>query len=312
MEHPEVYILLAAYQGEKYIRRQLESVLAQDYPNIRLILSDDGSTDGTIQILEEYAAAHPEKITHYRATGRFGSAQRHFLHLLTEFHDAPYIMFCDQDDVWHKDKVRVTLCKMQQLERGENIPAMVHTDLRVVDEKLMEISPSFWKHSNLDGSRLALNQLLVQNVVTGCTMMINRSLAELVCRSVPDRGILMHDWWIGLLASACGRTGFLPVPTVDYRQHGNNAVGAKNVRSGAYLWHRLTSKNMRRSLMDAAQQAEVFQNSYEDLLTAEQMVLLSAFVEAQKKPFLARNVVYLRHKLIKYGAVRKIAQFLSL
>ena len=230
MEAPIVYILLAAYNGCAYIREQIDSLLLQDHTAIKIILSDDGSSDDTLKILNEYAQKYPEKILHYRSGVRFGCAQKHFMHLLGVFQDAPYLMFCDQDDVWHTDKVRKTLAKMQKLENGEMVPTMVHTDLRVVDGDLKEISPSFWKHSNLDGSRLALNQLLVQNVVTGCTMMINRPLAQLACRSVPQK-VLMHDWWLALLASACGRTGFLTEQTIDYRQHGNNSVGAKDVRS---------------------------------------------------------------------------------
>lgn len=312
MDAPKVCILLAAHNGQKFIGQMIDSVLMQDHENILLVLSDDGSEDETGRILDEYASAYPDRVVHYNSGRKFGSAQQHFMHLLTKFHDAPYIMFCDQDDVWHPDKVRKTLSKMQELEIGDNVPVMVHTDLRVVDENLREISPSFWQHSNLDGSRLALNQLLVQNVVTGCTMMINRSLAELACRSIPDRGMLMHDWWIALLASACGKTGFVPAATIDYRQHGNNTVGAKNVRSVTYLWRRITSRPMRNALRDAAGQAEAFLNCYRDLLSAEQTDLLTAFSEAQEKTLLARNGVYCRFGLVKYGIVRKIAQFLGL
>ena len=166
METSIVYILLASYNGHAYIREQIESLLTQSYPFVKIVLSDDGSSDGTDKILDEYAEKHPDKVTHYRSGERFGCAQNHFMHLLGAFQDAPYIMFCDQDDVWHKDKVSNTLQVMRQLENGEPVPVLVHTDLRVVDDTLQEISPSFWKHSNLDGSRLALNQLLVQPVTT--------------------------------------------------------------------------------------------------------------------------------------------------
>lgn len=312
MSESVVYVLLATYNGEAYIRQMLESVLKQDYPCIHIIVSDDGSNDGTESILEEYATANPEKITHYKSGMRFGCAQKHFMHLLSKFQDAPYIMFCDQDDVWHPDKVRKTLEKMKSIEANSSIPSMVHTDLRVVDGDLAEISPSFCKHSKLDGTRLALNQLLVQNVVTGCTMMINNSLAKIACENYSEDGMMMHDWWLALLASSCGKTGFLDEATIDYRQHGNNSVGAKNVYSLKYLIRRLQSKRMRDSLKDSAYQAECFLSCYDALLDANSKELLSAFAKTASLGCLERNEVYFRYHLFKYGIVRKFGQILGI
>ena len=306
MEKATVLVLLATYNGENFIRPMVDSVLAQDYQNIKIILSDDNSRDSSPAILEEYAQKHPDKVVHYRSGMRFGCAQKHFMHLLSKFRDAPYIMFCDQDDVWHPDKIRKTLEKMRQVEQDASVPAMVHTDLRVVDRDLKELSPSFWIHSDLDGSRLALNQLLVQNVVTGCTMMINHALAELACREIPENAMLMHDWWLALLASACGRTGYLSEAIIDYRQHGNNSVGAKNVRSASYLWQRLRSKKMRKALS-----AQAFLECYGDLLTQEQTDLLTAFASTQTAGLLSRDRVYIKYNLLKHGAVRVTAQLLG-
>lgn len=311
MGEARVSVLLATYNGQAYIRQMIDSVLWQDYENIQIILSDDGSSDDTPRILAEYANRYPDKIRHYRSNTRFGCAQKHFMHLLTVFQDATYIMFCDQDDLWHKDKVSKTLKKMRQLENGEDIPAMVHTDLRVVDDSLEEISPSFWKYSNLDGTRLALNQLLVQNVVTGCTMMINRPLAELAARDIPDE-IIMHDWWLALIASVCGRTGCLPEPTIDYRQHGSNSVGAKDVHSANYLWHRLTSASMRNALLGNAKQAGALLNFYQEYMTEEQVAVILAFIKAQSSSLLVRDYLYIKHGLLKYGFIRKSAQLIGL
>lgn len=312
MQDTTVLILLAAYNGEAYIRQMIDSVLEQDYRNIHLVLSDDHSGDHTPSILDEYANAYPEKVEHYHSGLRFGCAQKHFLHLLNRFHDAPYIMFCDQDDVWHSDKVRKTLEKMKQVEGDKNQPAMVHTDLRVVDQTLRETAPSFCKFSGLDGSRLQMNQLLVQNVVTGCTMMINHALALLACREVPQEVVLMHDWWLALLASATGSTGFLNEATIDYRQHGKNSVGAKNIRSASYLWERLRSKSMRQGINRAAYQAEAFLKCYEDILRDDTKQLLAAFAQTQRQGLLRRNMTYLEYGLLKNGFVRVAAQLLGL
>lgn len=306
-----VLILLATYNGEAYIRTMIDSVLAQDYENIRLILSDDGSKDGTTAILDEYAAAYPDRVTHYRSGMRFGNAQKHFMHLLVTFHDAPYVMFCDQDDFWHPDKISKTMKLMKATQGDSDLPVLVHTDLRVVDRDLKEIAPSFCRNSALNGNRVALNRLLVNNVVTGCTVMINRPLAELGSREAPMDRILMHDWWLALIASACGKIAFLDEATIDYRQHGNNSVGAKNVYSPSYLWKRLRSGSMRKSMAGCADQAAAFLSCYGDVLPEEAASLCAALSSTKGRNIFYRDRVYATHKLHKNGFIRCVAQYLG-
>lgn len=312
MTNSTVLILLAAYNGETYIRAQVDSLLAQDHPHIKIVLSDDGSTDRTPAILEQYAKNHSDRIIHYHSNTRFGCAQKHFMHLLTQFHDEPYIMFCDQDDIWHTDKVSKTLVCMHQIEDDPQIPALIHTDLRVVDKNLALINPSFCNHSNLDGHRLGLNQLLVQNVVTGCTMMINRALAVLACEKPVSDAMRMHDWWLAILASVSGKCAFLNEATIDYRQHGSNSVGAKNVRSMSYLWTRLRSKSMRPELQKAADQAAAFLENYTDILSADQHKLIRSFADTRHQNLLRRNIVYIQNGLLKSGILRKVVQLLGI
>lgn len=312
MDKPNVLILLAAYNGKDFIRDMIDSVLAQDYQNLCLIVSDDCSTDGTAEILGQYAVDYPEKVQHYCSGMRFGCAQKHFMHLLSRFHDAPYIMFCDQDDIWYSDKVSRTLELMQCIEMDRKTPALVHTDLRVVDRNLNELAPSFCANSAIDGRRLSFNHLLVQNVVTGCTVMINQTLARLAVRTSDTQDMLMHDWWLALLASACGNCAFLPESTIDYRQHGSNSVGARNVYSVRYLLNRLCSSGMRRSMNDAALQAQAFLNVYQDILDEYQIDLLCAFISTRGKNVFVRDWIYLKHGLLKNGWIRMAAQLLGL
>lgn len=311
MDNSTVRILLAAHNGETYLAAQLDSLLSQDYPHIQIILSDDNSSDATVDILARYASEYPDKITHYQSGKIFGSAQKHFMHLLAVFRDAPYIMFCDQDDLWHPDKVSKSVRHLRSIA-AEHEPALVHTDLQVVDGDLTLINPSFCCHSALDGNRLALHQLLVQNVVTGCTIILNRSLAELACSVSFTDAILMHDWWLALLASACGKISFLNESTIDYRQHGNNAVGAKNVRSFSYVTARLKSNSMRAALRKTADQAAAFRKAFGGRLTPEQKRLLDAFISTRSSNIFRRDYVYLKYRLLKSGILRKIAQLLGL
>lgn len=307
---PEVLILLAAYNGGGFIRQQIDSILAQDYPYWHLVLSDDGSEDQTPEILSRYASDHPEKITHYRSGIRFGNAQDHFLHLLSRFQDAPYIMFCDQDDVWHPDKIRRTLDKIREVETDPAQPVLVHTDLRVVDEDLRELDSSFLHYSNLDGSRMELNRLLIQNTVTGCTVMINKALADIACEALPAQDVMMHDWFLAVLASACGKTGFLPEATMDYRQHGHNTLGASNSRSLSYVKSRLSRRLIRASVFSGARQAETILRCYARHIPEENRRILSVYASLPEKDWFARRYTYLKYGFFKNGLIRCGALFL--
>lgn len=304
-----ITVLLATYNGSKYIRQMVDSVLAQDYTDFHLVLSDDGSKDDTAEILEIYACQHPDRITHYRSGLRFGNAQNHFMHLLQQFHDTPYIMFCDQDDYWHPDKMRKTLEKMKEIETPSH-PAMVHTDLQVVDSELKQMDPSFMHFSRLQGNRLALNQLLVQNVVTGCTMMLNRALAELACNHMPEGTILMHDWWLALIAAAMGTTGYLNEATIDYRQHGNNVVGAKNTRSTSYVLNKIKNDGVRSAMAQTYAQAQVFVDCFGSMLDDKTRKTVQTYAAMADKNGIVRRICYVKHSFLKCGLQRIAAQFI--
>lgn len=306
----KINILMATYNGSKYVRQQIDSILAQSFQDYHLILSDDGSKDDTSKILDEYAQRYPDRITHHCSGRKFGCAQKHFMYLLTQFHDAPYIMFCDQDDHWHSDKVQKTYEKMKQIEGDPAIPAMVHTDLRVVDGDLNEIDGSFMHYSKLHGEMLTLEHLLVQNVVTGCTMMINRSLAELSVTTPEDVDMRMHDWWIAILAAATGNVGFLNEATMDYRQHGNNVVGAVNKRSLGYLLSRAKLSNIVKAMQRSYRQAESVFEVFGDRIPEEKRRLIAAYGELQKKGYLERRYIFMKFGFYKQGIIHKIAQML--
>ncbi len=307
-EGTKVYILLAAYNGGAYIRPMVDSILAQDCDCWHLVLSDDG--EGTQEILDEYAQRYPDRITHYRSGRRFGNAQKHFMHLLRRFGtQAPYTMFCDQDDVWHNDKVGKTLALMEKTETDPSVPVLVHTDLRVVDGDLQEMAPSFLAYSGLRGDALSLHQLLVQNAVTGCTMMINRRLAALADRDFPEDAVRMHDWWLALIAAACGKCAFLPEATIDYRQHGHNSVGAQNSRSVGYMLKKAKT-DIYGAMASMGKQAGALADCYEKELSQPQLTMLRDFAGCYEKGKWSRLGVYRRYGLWKSGFAKKVAQLI--
>lgn len=228
-----VDILLATFNGARFIEEQIESLFRQTYRNWRVLARDDGSVDGTIEILRRYAERHPDQfvlITDNDGNlGYIGNFAR-----LMEQSTATHVALCDQDDVWLPHKLATTIEKMESLERahGPRTPLLVFTDLKVVDEKLGPVCRSLWEFGDLDPAVCGhFNMMLLQNVVTGCTIVMNRPLVGL-CLPIPGPA-LAHDWWIALVASAFGQSCYLSDQTVLYRQHGENQIGASALRGGS-------------------------------------------------------------------------------
>jgi glycosyltransferase involved in cell wall biosynthesis len=221
-----IEILLAACNGADHLEAQLQSLLAQSHTDWIVTASDDGSTDLTPAILQRYAAEDPGRFRIVSAGGGLG-ALRHFSAL---FHGASerYIMFCDQDDVWLPRKIEAAAAAMADLEGrfGRDVPALVHSDLRVVGPALEARAGSFWRRRGFEPELMqTLERLLVRNVVTGSTVLVNEPLRRLAS-PIPESAF-MHDWWLALVAAALGRIQAVPEPTVLYRQHGRNVVGAR-------------------------------------------------------------------------------------
>ena len=228
-------ILLAAFNGAAYLEEQLESLEHQSRRDFTCFIHDDNSTDETPQIAADWCAAHPEHFV-YLGSERIGGAKRHFLYLLQQV-EADEVMLCDQDDVWFPQKLEKTLHAMRKAESSAKKGAVcVFSDATVTDEQLKVRNESFWDYSGIRPERLELEDLLYQNPAPGCTMMINRPLRNFFMRGmelhpeIPEQ-IRMHDWYLMLLAAACGRLVRIPEPLMYYRQHGANTVGAGARRS---------------------------------------------------------------------------------
>lgn len=303
-----VDILLATYNGAAYLRQQIDSLFAQTEQNFQILARDDGSTDETQDILAEYERSAPERFFVIRDGQPTGSAKGNFFHLLKHA-SADHIMFCDQDDIWLPDKIKLTLLTMQvaQDDLGTTIPMLLHSDLTVIGEDGQVIAPSMFAMQKLHPERLFLNQLLPQNNVTGCTMLINRPLANMVRQS---EGALMHDWWIALAAAAFGRIIVAP-NRIHYRQHQSNEVGAKDVKSASYVKGKLANTGgIRTSIANTYAQAEAFLHAYADILTDDQQELIRAYVGLRERGMLARMRTLRKYKLYKSGTYRKVGQII--
>jgi glycosyltransferase involved in cell wall biosynthesis len=254
MKSTTVEILLATYNGGKYLREQLNSIFGQTYSNFKLTIRDDGSTDNTVEIVEEYVAKYGNRITILPDDGkRLGSTQS--FAALIEVSTENYVMLCDQDDFWCKEKIELTLNKMLELEKENgSIPLMVFTDLKEVDQNLKVMSDSFIRNQKLFPAICDnATKLIALNVVAGCTTMFNRAAIKVVL-PIPA-GNIVHDQWIAINVAKYGKIAYLDRATILYRQHTNNAVGAKKVGGGYFL----------KKLTDPAKQFGIYKTLIENL-----------------------------------------------
>lgn len=303
-----VTVLLASYNGERFIAQQLDSLLAQTCTDFNILIHDDGSTDSTPDIIARYAARYPEKITVLDAPAT-GAAQRNFALLLSKC-GSEYIAFCDQDDVWKSDKIQknVSALKRAEDQSGRETPLLVHSDLCVADSALNTVSPSFFDFQGLRGS-VTLPHTLVQNFVTGCTVMINRALAE-KCGEIPE-GCAMHDWWLALTALLFGRIEFIDEPLVLYRQHGGNQVGAKSASGFGFIKRKLKDLNkVKENIAVTYTQAELLLSRYSEDLTEEARGLLAAYCKIPRLSKCEKIKAINRYDFKKNTAPRRIGQYL--
>ena len=305
-----ITILLATYNGEKYIAEQLDSLLSQTYQDFKVIVRDDCSTDGTYAILEDYAGKYPGKFNVSKNEVNTGGAKHNFIQMMIEYKD-DYVMLCDQDDVWLPDKIKITLAKMKEAESdyGADTPLLVHTDLRVVDEKLETVSPSYRYAMNSNYQNTSLRHQVIQNTLTGCTCMYNRALADLVMEA--PSFMIMHDWWLMLTAAAFGRIAPMETQTVLYRQHSQNEIGAKNVRTLKYKIRKLLDhQSIKVALNETYLQAQSLREVYADKLSTEQREFLRAYRDIPNHGKFGRWIKVCRLGVLKHGIARKVATFI--
>lgn len=307
---PDISILMAAYNGGQYLSEQINSILGQSYTEWRLIIRDDGSSDNSLNMIKEYIRRYPENIRLITdKDGRIGTSQN-FLRLLS-YADTDYIMFCDQDDVWLPEKISITMDKMRTCQEtwGETTPLLIHTDLKVVDASLGPVSKSLWKYQHLDPRQgLSLNRLIVQNVITGCTIMINKALKDKI-KLLPEQ-TLMYDWWISLAAAALGKIDYVPTATLLYRQHDNNDVGAKEWGLHYIMkMAKLGRTHLKTVLQNTQSQAQAFLDLFRDELTNKHIDSLNTYSTLGQQSFFLKRLCLIKYGFLKTGLLRNIGLF---
>ncbi len=259
----KVQVLLSTYNGERYLAEQINSLLDQEGVDINILVRDDGSTDRTVEILKRFKEAGV--LDYYQ--GKNIKPARSFLDLINRAGTADYYAFCDQDDYWEKYKL---LRAINKISIYYNQPALYFSKAELVDENLKPI-----KYSKYPKHAYTFGQALIKNNATGCTMVFNKMLLDIVKRYNP-MFVTMHDHWVYLIALAIGaKIIFDQNSYIKYRQHSNNAVGGKRkiIKEYSHKLGTLICKNKTKSKM-----ALELKKGYYDLMPEENRVIIDKIV----------------------------------
>ncbi|WP_051437806.1 glycosyltransferase family 2 protein [Eubacterium xylanophilum] len=287
----KVHVVVPTYNGERYLKALLDSVIANDYNDFDIEICDDCSTDGTVAIAEEYVREY-DNITLHKNKKNLGYT-KNFLSAIKRS-ESPYIMLCDQDDIWHKNKIRVTAERMKKVEKKwPDQPVLVFTDAMNYDsDSKMELG-SFFRNSHMDPRDSGLAKLLMENKVIGCTVMINRQVLDYL--DVIPEGIKVHDWWLALICRCFGKISYIDNMTLHYRQHSGNMIGGASF--GAYFVNRLVNIVKQRNAIRAnVRQGKAFYNLFKDRLRDKDRYVLRHFARLYDI-----NPIKRKYEIVKFG-----------
>lgn len=234
---------MSTYNGEKYIREQLDSIQKQSYPNFSLLIRDDGSTDATVAIIREYQ----KKYSNIRLiTGKnLGVCSSFFTLCQKADGQAEYYALADQDDYWLPDKILVAVQRMErEIQKEKKTVSILYAGNKtLVDERLLPIHSEIKYSPNQIPS---FGNALVENICTGCTCVMNQALLTKLCHYIPNQ-VIMHDWWMYLLAASLGKVIYDRHSYLLYRQHGANVYGTmiKKRALWKHRWNELKKKRGR-------------------------------------------------------------------
>jgi glycosyltransferase involved in cell wall biosynthesis len=221
MTEPVVHILLATYQGQAYLEEQLNSLASQTYPYWRLWVSDDGSTDDTVSIVEKFSLSVPQSVS-FIAGPQKGSTYNffHLMNTVPRDNKTDLYAFCDQDDVWLPNKLASAVAHHRSENMAIDQPYLYCCATRIVNRALQ-----FKKITPKPKRPPSFGNALLQNIASGNTMVFNSELLRLML-FIDVKNAVIHDWLAYQVATGCkGLVHYDPNPHLLYRQHDNNVIG---------------------------------------------------------------------------------------
>ena len=295
-----IQILMSTYNGEKYIRTQLDSILSQTYQDFHVFVRDDGSTDKTLSILEEYTSKD-ERVIWFQGKN-MGAALSFFELINCADLEMDYFAFADQDDFWLPDKLERAVAVLdnvnekglEYLEKDKKLlfcgsgaserPLLYCGAKELVDEGLQPLDNAV----SIIVKKLSFGNALVQNICTGCTCVLNREFIKLL-REYTPQNLIMHDWWFYLIGSSMGTVVYDQVSMIRYRQHGRNTSGAM-VSKWELAKYRLRQLVCKRG--DIYRQVEEFQSHFKKNLNRKDVVLAKLVCGSSKSIFERIKLVF--------------------
>ena len=278
----EILILLASYNGEQFIEEQLNSLLNQSYSNIKIVISDDGSTDSTIDIIEKFKQRDNRiELIHNKQNH---GILHNFNNLLNyaKRKTNKYFMFCDQDDVWLENKVELSYNYFVQYEEG-NKPLLVYTNLELVDSNLNRLNSQI----RIEEKKIKFKLVLHQNPIYGCTMFFNRNLLVLLGEKIPDK-FIHHDHYVIFVCFLKGSIKHLDKSLILYRQHGNNNSGDLTKRKWSKLKRNIILFN---KLIDETNK------KYYNFLSNEDKKMVNDLIKG--KSGISRFIILIKYRIFK-------------
>ena len=302
-------VLLTAWNGEAWLPELLSSLQAQTDPDFVVRMQDDGSEDGTVSLLRDIAD-RDARFLFASEQGKHLGAAGNFISLIRQSKD-DYVLLCDQDDIWEPEKIARLKEAMSDLEAqwGKDTPLMVHSDCSLISEEGEKLEDSFFRHQGWDPAAVTLPPLLVQNNVTGCTLIMNAPLRELVAGHARAKELFMHDWFIALTAASFGKIAFVNAPLTRYRQHGGNTIGASSktlmARGLAAFGKRRDAK---RRILLTYTHTKVFRQGYGDLLPADARSVIDGYLATQRMRKIPRILAVRKLGCVMQSRVTRLGQ----
>jgi glycosyltransferase involved in cell wall biosynthesis len=295
----KISVVMATYNGEKYLDQQIQSILNQSRPPAEFIVCDDLSTDGTVAILEKYAQQN--KLRYVVNDYRLGLVAN-FKKAVSLADDANYIALSDQDDEWLNDKLEKSAALLRQIN-DPAVPCMVYSDLILVNQYNEVLNPSFRNERGQHHYQHNIETLFFSNFVNGCASLINPELKRRFAE-IPDDVLLNHDVWMALTALTFGKAQYLALPLVKYRKHENNVSISGNVKPKSKyrsaLKELLVSVRGKKDYLSAEFiTTRRFYNRFFNEMAADKKMYFKKFLSLQQKPYIIKKLAY-RNTLKKY------------
>lgn len=285
-----ISVVMATYNGSRFLQEQIESILAQTLPPSEIIVCDDLSTDNTVEILKSYQ--NKNALTFYVNESKLGVINN-FKKAVSLTSNNHFIALSDQDDIWFPEKLEQQYNELIKINNPKT-PAIVYSDLMVIDDKKNILNPSFWNELGHDSYNHTFKTLLFGNFVTGCTILMNNSMKKYF-HEMPHN-VMMHDVWLALIAYSLGNVKAISKPLVYYRKHDLNVAFAANYRKKKKLerwWANIKFIFIKNNyLVNEIKLITQFSEQFESHLSTDKKNILKKFIQLQNKTFIQKEIAF--------------------